>query len=422
MIYSNAYKLQITGLKSPSVLGVYEVHNLVSDDGPEGKAIWAKAIADAMMKDDGRDPATVLVDLMQYGNEGADFCAKRGLSILADALKGALQHDDDARKQAETTLAELGGWAVGRTVRDTCAAYRFATAGTAVELTPEIEKRFAGQNTQFMHDRKLTDDQLFAPIIRPLQANQPVQVGVLLEPDWRMNDAFLGYTDRIITAAACRTLANANRSYATIDVRDVLTGSAPDPKEVPTLLISASALRDYGWMHVADLSAKLEAYLKAGGGIIWIGGESLPSEALGPIRSGATRIEKQTVPIKELMKDDDALHNTKLVLLAGEEASWNFVRPPVLNIGWTQPLCPWKFENLASELTPLLRLQSGDESTTVGVLWTPATGKTVQAAFIPIYAVAPKILVKDGVLQHPTEPEFDEPGATILLRTIDKLQ
>jgi hypothetical protein len=237
-----------------------------------------------------------------------------------------------------------------------------------------------------------------------------------------MNDALLGYTDRIITAATCRTLGHAKRDYATFDVRDLLTGEMPDPKHVPTLLISASALRDYGWMHVADLNKKLKSYLDAGGTILWIGGESLPPDALGTIRSAASRVEKQSVPITELLKDDDALHGTSLVLMAGDEQSWPFVRPPVTPAGWTQPLCPWKFVNPPPELTPLLQLRSGAENTTVGVLWTPAGAKTPKAAFLPIYSVAPMLLVKDDTIQHPTEPELNEPAQAIVFRTLDRLE
>lgn len=421
LIYAGAYKLQMPGISSPSILHVFDVHSLVVDTGPEGLQSWQKSIAPGLLKDDGSDPTTELIRIMMYGNEGADFCAQRAIPIVADALKGAQEHDPAARHKAQEMLAELGAWAVGRTVRDTCCAYRFAGQRASVELTPEELDKFATENARYMHDRKISDDQLFLPILKPLAAQQDVPVALVLEPDWRMNDAMLGYGDRIIIACACRSLGNAGRDYATLDVRDLLTQGAPDPKHVHTLVISASALRDYGWMHISDLNKRLKTYLEGGGHILWIGGEALPPDALAPIAQAATRMQTQTLPIQELMKDDDKLHATSLVLVGVDSAAWPFMRPPAIKTGWIQPVCPWKFVSPSAHLQPLLQLHVGEEDTTVGVLWTPDGDKTPAAAFFPIYSVAPKLFVKDGMLQHPTEPELDEPSKTILFHVLDVL-
>lgn len=421
----NAYHLELEQLKSKS-LAIFDIHGLVSQFGAEGTGIWTQTVQKMLLKDDGRDATRALLDILEYGNEGADFCAQRALGILDAAVDAAMKHDDVAQQKAETLLAELGGWAVARTVRDTIAAYRFANQGVDVELTPEILQKFDEETAQFMHARKLTDDQIFVPILRPLTGSGGAAVGVVLEPDWRMSDAFLGYEDRIIAASVCRTLGNSGVDYATIDVRNLLTEGAPDPSRMPVLVISGSGgsysggqLHDYGWMHVGDLNQRLKAYLDAGGHILWIGGTARPPEALAAISSAASEIKKQSVPVKELMSDSPALHETRLVLVGHPDVSWPFVRPVVMKEGWTQPLCPWKFQTHSADLSPLLELQSGDTDTVVGVTSTPPGAKTPAAAFVPLYSMAPRLLSADNILEHPTEPELDQPSKTILLHVLD---
>jgi hypothetical protein len=426
-IIYNAYNLQLEQIKSKSDLRIFEIHSLVTELGPEGNAIWSQAVEKMILPDDGRDATRALLDILEYGNEGADFCAQRALPILNAALQGTLHHDDKAQLKAETLLAELGGWAVGRTVRDTCVAYRLASQGVHVELTPQILHQFDVATAAFMHARKITDDQIFVPILRPLAPGHAAPLAVLVEPDWRMNDAFLGYEDRIIAASICRTLANAGRDYATLDVRDLLTDGAPDPRRVPILVISATGgnytngvLRDLNWMHVADFNQRLKTYLDAGGHIVWIGGTALPPDALAAISKAAGPIEKkQRVPVKELLGDDSALRQTRLTLVGQPGQSWPFVRPVVMKDGWTQAWCPWKFTALSPALHPLLELQSGDEDTVVGVLWNPPARATPAAAFIPIYSMAPRLLSPDDILEHPTEPQLDQPSQTILFHLLD---
>ena len=427
-IIYNAYHLQLEQMKSKSSLRVFEVHSLVSELGPEGKAIWSASVEKMILHDDGRDATRALLDVLEYGNQGADFCAQRALPILDGAIAGAFEHDEEAQKKAETLLAELGGWAVGRTGRDTEVAFRLAKQGTHVELTPAILHQFDLENAAFMRQRKLSDDQIFAPILRPLKPGQHAAMAVVLEPDWRMNDALLGYEDRIIDASICRTLSDTGKDYATVDVRDLLTKGAPDPKQVPTLIISGTGgnysggkLHDYGWMHVADLDQRLKEYLAGGGHVVWVGGTALPPDALGAITSSAQASDKKAkVPVKELMGDDAALHQTQLVLDTTPPQSWPFVRPVVMKEGWTQPLCPWKFQT-APGISPLLTLTTGDTKTMVGVFCDAPAQITPDAAFVPVYSMAPRLLSADDVLEEPTKPQLDEPSKTILFYVLDRL-
>ena len=91
-----------------------------------------------------------------------------------------------------------------------------------------------------------------------------------------MNDAMLGYEDRVLSAGICRSMSTAKRSYATLDVRTVLAQGLPSPQRMPVLILSATGLRNYAWLKVGDLNAKLQTYLDAGGRVLWIGGDAKP--------------------------------------------------------------------------------------------------------------------------------------------------
>ena len=88
-----------------------------------------------------------------------------------------------------------------------------------------------------------------------------------------------------------------------------------------------------------------------------------------------------------------------------DNTSWSFVRSPSQKVGWSQPLCPWSFNKLASaELKPLLQLQRDGRKLTVAVLWTTADGKSLKGAYLPIYCLAPHLLTQTDLLTTPTQP------------------
>jgi hypothetical protein len=285
-----------------------------------------------------------------------------------------------------------------------------------------------------MRQRNIADDALFDPILRPLAdagpaadapkpTSRPNTVGVVLEPTWRMNDAMLGYGDRVIDACICRAMQDEGHSYVTLDVRDILDKGFPSPARVPTIVISATALRDYGWMHVADLNRQLHAYLQDGGHLLWIGGNTKPPEALSPLVDAMAQTAGQPIPGQELLHQDPAVHDTKLILLSGAaDPSWTFYRPLLLKVGWSQPLDPWRFDKSSDVLQPFLQIQEGSNPpSVVGVYWNGAAGKQIQGAYLPIYSVAPHLLVESAVVADPSVPRLDEPSIQILDTVLNQL-
>jgi hypothetical protein len=415
MIYSSVYKLKLPSGKPISSLACFDIHDVANDKGP-GEQAWQRALASLQLADDGRGTRMALLEIMQYGQQGAAFCSSRGIPILGCAVAWSEQHSVEARENYLQKLSELGAWAVVRTVRDTCAAARLAEAGSPVALTPAIQADFRAWNTEFLHQRKLEDDALFAPILRPLPDQGQPATGVVLEPTWRMNDSMLGYGDRLLTAEICRCLQqNPDHPYATLDLRQVLGGGFPPPSRTPTIIISASSLRDYAWMKVADLDRQLQAYLQQGGRVLWIGGEAKPPTALSRITAAMSRTDKQPLPLPEL-----EFLKAHLRLTGGEDSAYKFSRSPALKTGWHQPLCPWRFTLPATELASLIDLASDDTTTTVGVLWKSADNAN-RAAFVPIYCLAPYLLTEDGTLPVAAQPRLDAVGQSVLFAALDRL-
>ena len=355
---------------------------------------------------------------MGYGQQGASFCSTRGIPIVSNAIASMESQDTAARQKSMATLADLGAWAVGRTVRDACVAARLAEGTAPVELTPEIEAKFEETNGQFLHERKLDDDALFTPILQPLPKEGAPVVGVVLEPTWRMNDAMLGYGDRVWSASICRSLGAAKRDYATLDIRSALANGFPPPSRVPVLILSATALRNYSWMHIADLDRQLKAYLDSGGRVLWIGGDAKPPGSLATIANAMTKTEKQLLPVP-----DDQILKMHLVLLGDTtgllsiESQWGFVRSPSLKVGWSQPLCPWSFTDPSpADFDPLLELTDDTHKIVVGVLWKNHDSKQFKGAYLPVYAIAPHLLTESQLLVPPPNPRHGSAGRTNHIR------
>lgn len=369
---------------------------------PEDRAALTAAIAAQTLADGGDDSQAYLQTVMGYGLEGSAWCASRGHAVLAGAL-GRAAGDAAATASHRQALAELGAWAVVRTLRDLAVAERLARAGTVPVLDQAALEAAGARFDAGTRARRLADEPLFAPLLRPLAG--PVRVAVVLEPTWRMEQAVLGFGDRVLAAALCRTLAAAGTAYATIDVRDLLTAGAPDPAQAPLLAVSASGISSVGWMRKQELLRAVAAYRAAGGRVLWIGGRADPPAELGPCAAGATRAETRAA----LPVDNDSMVGTTLALADGH--SWTCRRRPLAKEGWQKAACPWWFTGTGAEA--LLTLDAGGERRTVG---TVAAG----TAWLPAWALAPGIFTADAAIDT-IEPRLDEAGAAILAAAIDHL-
>lgn len=382
-------------------------------DTAGGAEAFAAAIDRLMLSDDGRDAARQIQELLLYGQEGARFCSPRGVKVLRGAAAWIDTQDLKGRELLWQNIGELGAWAVARTLRDVEVAMRFAKDGTQVQLTPEATAAAKSTIESLMRERRLDEDALFAPVIRELQPSDENVTGIVLEPTWDMNDAMLGFSSRVQSAATVRTLQKLGRPHATFDVRRLLAAGFPEPKQVPLMIVVATQFNSYHWMKTELLETALADYLKRGGRVLWIMGHGgLPKKVLEPFGSALQRTEKAYLPVP-----GKRFTGSKLIAHLPGEPAWQIVNTPETPAGWQRPYCPWRLELKAdSTLEPLLTLESEGVQHLVGACTTDH-----RLALLPIYAVTPYLLSGESRVASPAEPELDEASTKVLLGVMDKM-
>ena len=91
---------------------------------------------------------------------------------------------------------------------------------------------------------------------------------------------------------------------------------------------------------------------------------------------------------------------------------------PSFRAGWQQPFSPWTIATEDTpELRPLVRLETGDRSLTVGAIDTER-----RRALLPIYAVTPYLFAGEERIESPHEPSLDATSATLLDTVLETLR
>lgn len=382
-------------------------------DEAGGKAAFHEAIARFALEDDGRTEDDQVVELILYGQEGARFCAPRGVEILRGATGWVDRGDAEARAALWRNLGELGAWAVARTLRDVAVARRFAHESTRVVLSDAARARADGAIDALLRERRLEEDSLFAPLLRPLAARDDGVIGIVLEPAWDMNDAMLGFSSRVQSASIARTLGKEGRPYATFDLRDLLGKGFPDPGRVPLMIVVATSFNNYRWMKTDTFDAGLAAYLEKGGRVLWVAGTGrVPGLSFAKLVPAMGREDKAKMPLTA-----ESLVGATLSASLPGDPSWQIANTPDTPAGWQRPHCPWRFEDpQAAGLEPLLAIEAEGAKAVVGVL----SGDR-RIALVPVYALTPHLLDKESPVVSPHEPELDGPSAKIFLGTMERI-
>jgi hypothetical protein len=382
---------------------------------PDGARRFAGRIEQMRLHDDGRDLRHAVCDVMLSGEEGSAFLAPRGVKIVqAAAALLENERDDAARNALFDGMADIGAWCVARTLRDVDVAIRLAASDVPLEFDEEIQRLYEAAVDEHLRTRKL-DDAIYASL-RDRQAppGKPA-VAVVVEPDWRMNEAFLGFAERVWGAAIMHTLQREKLPFRMLDIRTLLTAGFPSPKDAPVVVLAAHQVTGMRWMKAADLGRRAQSYLAAGGRMLWIGGAP-PKDALPEI-SAAMQIPpasdgKWPQPLAEFLRD-------RVEWFGATPCSTTFVRSPATKAGWQVPTCPYVLSASAG-LKPLLQLHLPDgQSFNVGAAW-PAANP--QAIFLPTYALFPFLLSPDDTVRSVAEPELDATGRRLLLDSLALLK
>ena len=357
-----------------------------------------------VLPDDGRDGPTVLLDVLSAGCEASDYLAQRGALVLAASAELAQTHHPEAKARAQRLVGELGAWSAVRVIRDASAAVRLSQ-GPPLQLGEAVMKSYQTRREESMRARALEHDALYAPLLRPLEEGQDPAIGVVLEPSWQMNEAMLGFASRRLAAAVCRTLLEAGRGYATLDLREVVTNGLPEPAQLPLLVVAATSFNNYLGLKVSDLDQHLTTYLQAGGKVLWLGGSRPPASVAKLVGAELQQLEKQHYPLP--------MTPGRTVLQLGR-TSFPLARQPETPAGWQRPSCPYTVSGGAT----LVSLSAGAQSVPVGAAWPATEAKLV---YLPVYAVHPFLWTNAKILAEPAQPRLDAVGARAFWSAVEAL-
>lgn len=384
----------------------------------EGVKVFQKKVEEARRADDGSSLDARLLEIMLYGYTGAEYAAPRGLPILEAAFHIA-QGEAPEKSGLFAPMSEVGSWAVARALRDARSAERFAASPEVVlEISDALLRKYDQAVEVHLRASRLLDSALFQLPASRQAATDVAAIGIVVEPTWEMNAAFLGFAQRVHAVEIANALFRERRPFRLLDVRVLLQESTPNPKLLPVLILPVAGPSSLGWMKAGDLAQRLHAYSAAGGRILWVGGRP-PLADVFPELSGAMRASSDKswpLPVAEMQ-------GARLELLGG--ASWPLMRPLETAAGWQRPKCPYVFdaEQLLDhpDLTPVVNLVPKDgPALTVGIAW---PRQHPQVVFLPTYALDPFLFSPQGELPaSPAEISLSESGMALLNRTLDLLQ
>ena len=151
---------------------------------PEGKELVRRLAAAETWRPLPSDSDEALLAIMLSGLESNAYMTRRGSTIAASFAVGATQEQLAA---AKTALAELGvhGAARGRDVIR--AAKDLAEHGKIPKLTSQLEAEFEKRKAAQVATRPLSDDSLYADLLKTQAPDDQSAIGVLVEPSITMN-------------------------------------------------------------------------------------------------------------------------------------------------------------------------------------------------------------------------------------------
>jgi hypothetical protein len=379
-------------------------------DFPAGMGQARNWVQTHLLPDDGRDGQAALLEVMLRGCSGSALLSSMGTPLVSDASAWVSHQKPDAQQRIWRAMAQLAGWGAINVIRDVIVARRLAAEGAVLKLQPSLLQAYVQAKRQHLREFPLANDSLFGPLLCSNYDSDLPAIGVVFEPTWQMNESMLGFGDKVIAAAIARALAQGHQRYLTLDLRTVLTEGFPAPRQMPSLILSASRLQDYEGMLKSDLDRQLQNYLDHGGKLIWVGGSGpLPPLCMGHIQRAMTRNPGEwPVPVKEFASFRLTLHGSR-----GE--TWPCVHDVTTTGVWIKPDDSFFFAApKASGLEPLVGLANQDQEKTIAVTW-------AKGAYLPLFTLAPFVYSDDKIVEA-GQPVLDRVGRAILMATFAQLQ
>jgi hypothetical protein len=381
----------------------------------EGKQLVRRLAAAETGRPLPSDPDEALLAIMLSGLESNAYMTRRGSTIAASFAVSATQEQLLA---AKTALAELGVHGAVRGCDVIRAAKQLAERGEIPKLTSQLEAEFAERKAARVAARPLSDDSLYADLLKTQAPDDQSAIGVLVEPSVTMNTAHFSFGAKLITASAARSMHLAGIPYRLVDVRS-LEKRALNPQETPGLVICA------GPLNVGQpIKDALAAYAAAGGRFLWIGGEH--RGMLGKLSENLVKADPAMLPVSNQYGQDTPVAESARFRFLAEfaealgEQSYRFIHNPNTKAGWQVPRCNYLLRP-AEDITVLAEMHLPDNTLPVAGAWMGPDGKA-KAIFIPEYLIAPYVLSDEDTIPDLSRPTLDQVGTRILSASLAMLR
>ncbi|MCB1230366.1 MAG: hypothetical protein KDN19_08880, partial [Verrucomicrobiae bacterium] len=224
------------------------------------------------------------------------------------------------------------------------------------------------------------------------------------------------FSSRVQSAAIARTWQQEETPYATLDLREMLSGGFPSPEAMPRLVIVASSFNSYHSLDSRALDRNLQAYLDAGGRVLWITGTGQPpTKTFADFRE---TMERSATNAKLPVPEKDFIGAQLSFFDSQDSPAPRVVRSPLTKAGWQQPFSPWEFEPENGDgFRTVLELNVGGDTLIVGIV-----DELGQRLVLPIYAVTPFLLAGEDRVESPHEPTLDAASTAVLDAALNALR
>lgn len=368
------------------------------------------------------DPKMTLEDALLtfagYESEGLVNFRDQVKLLEAAAEFDANPSDRTALRYGEQ-LGALGLWGVQATVRMIRIAEMIAARGDALDYDQKLlDQKVNAEWAWFTKMRPITDDEM----VRPFLPNGKIsKVRVLYDPLGRFGSGPISILDRFISVHVAGSLQalvpEANPSV--IDIRE-LHDRGVDPKETPVLIVFGTYLTNWGYLKADTLTKQILAYAKAGGKLIWVGGNIRPGLA-DEVRQTIKTAPRDSyckpsypIPFEDYVK-------SKLVWTGSDrKGEWTYHRRPIGDVGWHWKGSRESFVGLPETAKPILEIvpPTGDR-----IVYGVATPKDKpNLVYLPTAVFYPYVLTEEKPTLKPLTLRLDSVGEFVLRESLKLLE
>lgn len=363
-------------------------------------------------------PERLYAQILRWECLAAEPCCNNSQRIVEEGAKWMMNSDREAKCAVTDALCDLGLWAVVRTLYVFDAARLWAAKGE-IETDEGLWKRAVAGNATNIAEvcrRPMSGDSFACPYFA--EEGRPSLVRSLYDPTAHMASSALGILNRPlgcqIVGSLKRLRPNLNASL--MDVREFVRDGL-DPKTTPCLVMHRHVC-GYKGFDVRKFNVRLDAYLKAGGKLIWVNGAppayALGKEVLAAFSNGG-RKDGYCDPAYPVSLD--VLMKSSLAWIgAGGTREWKYRRRPNGKAGWYWEGSPYRFDaaKLPKDARPIVELRTPEGTFTSGIV-------RGNVAYLPMNALFPYCVTDEKPQFVPFRLSLDSAGEAILLGTLDEL-